>query len=93
MPVYLCNRHGQQGAQLVCPHISEAIQDGKIVSHSLTNDIERLLGGVWHCDECKERWKTTANNAARFEEMADELKPVCGMCFTEWEQNSSANQK
>jgi hypothetical protein len=82
MAMYQCDVHGLHGAFIVCPHIVQAVQDGRPISYRSVTD-DRLIGFQLLCDICNDRW-AKMNNDDELEVLVGELQGVCEKCFDEW---------
>ncbi len=81
MAHFKCDKHGSQGAVLVCPHVRIAIdENAKIEAFTVKDKAYIVEASI--CFDCRQLFQTIRNNEA-YEAFVDTLQPVCEMCFEE----------
>jgi hypothetical protein len=83
MAMCQCERHGLQGAQLMCLHIQRAALDNRPIQYTTACGDDFFAPCMWLCNECKNIWDGIAMENDK-EEFLGTLKVMCGDCFDEW---------
>jgi hypothetical protein len=90
MPKILCPKHGKTFIVLVCPHIEDAVNEGKGIN-IVTIREELFDDDYWiyhYCQDCANKYglKADAVYSGVNESITSLLCPICGECFQSWDQ-------